>query len=163
MTERTAPKLGKFSNTVTLEVDVPAKAEGVLYALGAFSGGLTCYVQNGVLCYEYNLFEIQRTQIKAKERLPVGKAAIEVESKRVSSGRNSPMDVSLKVNGQVVAQGRVPVIASLSFTSNECLDIGSDLGSPVSRDYYDRAPFPFNGVISTTSIACPAGSPAGDR
>jgi hypothetical protein len=39
---------------VTMEVDVPEKANGVLYALGVFSGGLTCFVKDGVLNYEYN-------------------------------------------------------------------------------------------------------------
>jgi arylsulfatase len=29
--------------------------------------------------YEYNLFEIQRTHIKAKYKLPVGKQKIEIE------------------------------------------------------------------------------------
>ena len=28
-----------------------------------------CYVKDGVLCYEYNLFEIERTKIKAKDKL----------------------------------------------------------------------------------------------
>ena len=31
--------------------------------------GLTCYVMDGVLCYEYNLFIVQRTQIRAKDKL----------------------------------------------------------------------------------------------
>jgi arylsulfatase len=31
-------------------------------------------------------------------------------------------------------------------------DIGADLGSPVSVDYFDKAPFRFNGTIATTSI-----------
>ena len=42
MPEFAAPKLGKFDNTVSMDVDVPANANGVLYALGGFSGGLTC-------------------------------------------------------------------------------------------------------------------------
>jgi arylsulfatase len=33
------------------------------------------------------------------------------------------------------------------FTANDCLDIGIALGSPVSLDYYDKAPFKFNGTI----------------
>ena len=37
--------------------------------------------------------------------------------------------------------------APLTFTANDCLDIGSDLGSPVSIEYYDDAPFKFNGKI----------------
>ena len=34
----------------------------------------------------------------------------------------------------------------------DCLDVGSDLGSPVSLDYYDHAPFKFNGTIGTTKV-----------
>ena len=63
--------------------------------------------------------------------------------------------MTLKVNGQVVAQGRVPITAALAFTANDCLDIGSDLGSPVSLDYFDQAPFAFNGTIVTTKITYP--------
>jgi arylsulfatase A-like enzyme len=155
MPEFTAPKLGKVDNTVSMEVEVPANANGVLYALGGFSGGLSCYVKDGVLCYEYNLFEILRTQIKAKDKLPAGKVQIEVESKLAVPQRGAPLDVTLKVNGQVVAQGRMPVTAALGFTANDCLDLGSDLGSPVSLDYFDQAPFGFNGKIGTTKIAYP--------
>ena len=87
--ETSAPKLGKFDNTVSMEVDVPANANGVLYALGAFSGGLTVYVKDGVLNYEYNLFEISRTKIKAKDKLPTGKVKIEVESKLTVQDRRA--------------------------------------------------------------------------
>jgi arylsulfatase A-like enzyme len=152
MPEFAAPKIGKTDNTVSMDVDVPANANGVLYALGGFSGGLSCYVKDGVLCYEYNLFEILRTQIKAKDKLPVGNVKIEVVSKLVSPQRGSPLDVTLKVNGEVVAQGRAPVTAAMAFTANDCFDIGQDLGSPVSIDYYDQAPFAFNGTISKTEV-----------
>ncbi len=80
---------------------------------------------------------------------------IEVESKLVAPKPGAPLDVTLKVNGQVVAQGRVPITAALAFTANDCLDIGSDLGSPVSEDYFDQAPFAFNGKIITTKITYP--------
>ena len=33
------------------------------------------------------------------------------------------------------------------FSANDCLDIGIALGSPVSMDYYDKAPFKFDGTI----------------
>ena len=62
------------------------------------------------------------------------------------------MDVILKVNDTAVAQGQVPAAMSLHFTSNATFDIGSDQDSPVSLDYYDRAPFEFNGTIGTTKI-----------
>ena len=67
MPEFCAPALGNKPNLVTIDADIPANANGVLYKLGANSGGLTCFVEDGVLCYEYNLFIIQRTKIRAKE------------------------------------------------------------------------------------------------
>lgn len=42
--------------------------------------------------------------------------------------------------------------APLAFTANDCLDFGSDLGSPVSLDYFDKAPFKFNGILGTSTI-----------
>ena len=151
MPESAAPKLGKNSSLVTMEVDVPANANGVLYALAGFSGGITCYVKDGFLCYEFNLFEVQRTKLKSKDKLPVGKVKLEVESK-LTGKIGGPMDVSLKVNGNEVAKGQVPAAMSLHFTSNATFDVGTDLDSPVSLDYFDLAPFPFNGTIGTTTI-----------
>ena len=151
MPESAAPKLGKSSSLVTMEVDVPANANGVLYALAGFSGGITCYVKDGLLHYEFNLFEVQRTKVRSRDKLPVGKAKIEVESK-LAGAIGGPMDITLRVNGEVVGQGRVPRAMSLHFTSNATFDIGTDLDSPVSLDYYDQAPFAFNGSIGTTKI-----------
>ena len=131
---------------------IPEKANGVLYALGGFSGGLSLYVKDGVLSYEYNLFELQRTHIRAKEKLPPGKAKIEVETSYVVPKPAGPLKVVIKVNGKEAASGVVPVSAPLLFTANDCLDIGTDLGSPVSVDYYDKAPFKFNGKIESTHV-----------
>ncbi len=151
MPESAAPKLGKVSSTVTMDVEVPDNANGVLYALAGFSGGVTCYVKDGYLNYEFNLFEIQRTKIKSKDKLPKGKVKIEVESKLVDKIGGS-MNVTLKVNGSTVGQGTVPTAMSLHFTSNATFDIGTDLDSPVSLDYFDQAPFSFNGKIGKTKI-----------
>ncbi|MCC7501523.1 MAG: arylsulfatase [Flavobacteriales bacterium] len=151
MPESAAPKLGKNSSLVTMEVDVPAKANGVLYALSGFSGGITCYVKDGYLNYEFNLFEVQRTKIRSKAKLPVGKAKVEVESELVDR-IGGPMDITLRVNDAVVGQVRVPAAMSLHFGSNATFDIGTDLDSPVSLDYFDQAPFAFNGTIGKTTI-----------
>jgi arylsulfatase len=151
MPESAAPKLGKVDSLVSMEVDVPEKANGVLYALAGFSGGVTCYVKDGFLCYEFNLFEITRTKLRSKEKLPLGKVKIEVESK-LAEKIGGPMDVTLIVNGDVVAKDRVPAAMSLHFTSNATFDIGADLDSPVSLDYFDQAPFAFNGTIGKTTI-----------
>ncbi len=151
MPESAAPKLGKVSSRLTMAVDVPQNANGVLFALAGFSGGITCYIKDGILCYEFNLFEIRRTKIRSKQTLPPGQTTIEVQSTLVDK-IGGPMDVALKVNGKLVGQGRVPTAMSLHFTSNATFDIGTDRDSPVSLDYYDQAPFSFNGTIGKTEI-----------
>ena len=46
--ETSASKLGKFDRTISMEMDVPGNA-------------------NGVLVYEYNLFEVSRTKIRGND------------------------------------------------------------------------------------------------
>ena len=107
---------------------------------------------NGILSYEFNLFEVQRTKVRSKTKLPTGKVKVEVESRLVDK-IGGPMDITLRANGQVVGQGTVPAAMSLHFGSNATFDIGIDLDSPVALDYYDLAPFPFNGTVGKTTIA----------
>jgi hypothetical protein len=63
-----------------------------------------------------------------------------------------PLNVAISVGDDQVAAGTVPVSAPLLFTANDCLDIGTCLGGPVSLDYYDRAPFPFTGTINNVNV-----------
>ena len=39
-----------------------------------------------------------------------------------------------------------------AFTASESFDVGVDLGSPVSLDYFDRRPFRFNGKIEKVEV-----------
>ena len=152
MPEFCAPALGNKPNLVTILADVPANANGVLYKLGGCAGGLTCFVEDGILCYEYNLFIVQRTKIRAREKLPTGKVTIDIETTYAELRPAGPLDVTITVNGRRFAEGRVPISAPLLFTANDCLDIGVALGSPVSLDYYDKAPFKFNGTIEQMTV-----------
>lgn len=153
MPEFCAPALGNKNNVVTIEAEVPADANGVLYALGAAAGGLTCYFDDGYLCYEYNLFILQRTKIRSDAKVPPGRTTISVQTRYAEQRPAGPLDITLAVGGKAVATGQVPVSAPLLFTANDCLDIGTCLGSPVSLDYRERAPFPFEGLIDRVHVA----------
>jgi arylsulfatase len=39
-----------------------------------------------------------------------------------------------------------------AFTASESFDVGVDLGSPVSADYFDRRPFRFDGRIAAVQV-----------
>jgi len=152
MPEFCAPALGNRENTVTIDADLPPDASGVLYALGGAGGGLTCYLDGGHLVYEYNCFILMRTKVRSEQPLPAGRTQIEIRTVYADPRPGGPLDVTLSVDGTEVATGQVPVSAPLLFTANDCLDIGTCLGSPVSLDYYDRAPFPFEGTIDTVNV-----------
>jgi hypothetical protein len=77
---------------------------------------------------------------------------IEIETSYVVPKPGGPLKVILKVDGKVVAEGTVPISAPLLFTANDCLDIGIALGSPVSLDYCEKAPFKFNGTIEQVHV-----------
>lgn len=148
-----APSLGTRSNRVVIEATVPEDASGVLYKLGGAGGGLTAYVEGGVLTYEYNLFLIQRTVITASTPLPVGAVRIEIESVATEQRPAGPLQVTLRVNGDEVGSGTVPISVPLLFSANDCLDIGRAYGGPPSRAYADRMPFEFTGEIERVHIS----------
>jgi arylsulfatase len=150
--EFTAPKVGSRSNLVTIETDLDKNSKGVLYALGAYSGGLALWVENGELSYEYNLFEIERTLITSSEKLPTGNVTIEVETKKMNDKHAAPLTVEIRINGDIVANGMIPRSAQLAFTANDAFDVGRDSYSPVSEAYFDRKPFAFNGSISKFNV-----------
>jgi arylsulfatase len=152
MPEFCAPALGNRANTVDIEVELVDKSSGVLYALGGTAGGLTCYMDDGYLCYEYNLFLLERTKIRSAERLPAGRTSLKITTVYAEARPAGPLAITLAADGAEVASGQVPMSAPLLFSANDCLDIGTCLGGPVSDDYYDRAPFPFDGKIDTVTV-----------
>jgi arylsulfatase len=150
--EATAPRIAQRSNLVTIDAQVEKDTRGVLYASGCMSGGLAVWIDEGTLTYEYNLYHIDRTRIRSTSPLPSGPLKIEVESKFAAGVRNGPADIVLRVNGQVVGQGKVPRTTGYALSGNDSFDVGRDSFSPVSPLYADRAPFAFSGKIDTVTI-----------
>jgi len=150
MPEFAAPGLGRESNRVTIDAEVGENASGVIYALGGASGGRTLYMDNGELVYEYNMMIIKRYSARSKEKIAPGKNKIEVDTMIANPG--APAEVVLQVDGKEVARTTVKRTVPAVFTASETLDVGVDLGSPVSLDYFDRRPFAFNGTIKEINV-----------
>lgn len=150
MPEFTAPGLGKQSTTVTIDLEVDKNASGVLYALGGASGGLTCYMEDGHIVYEYNLMIIERYIAKTNEKLAPGKHTVVIDTTIAKPG--APAEVVITVDDKEVSKVKTKRTVPLAFTASETFDVGIDLGSPVSRDYYDRRPFAFEGTINRLDV-----------
>ena len=152
MPEFTAPAVGNTSNTVTIDLECGADASGVLYALGGAGGGLTCYMDKGQLVFEYNLMIIDRWIATSKEKIAPGKHTIVVDTTLKAPKPGAPADIVLSVDGKEVARTAVKMSVPAAFTASETFDVGVDLGSPVSRDYFDRRPFKFSGKIEQVRV-----------
>ena len=151
MPEFTAPGLGRESNTVTIDVVLNGNDSGVLYALGGASGGLTLFMQDGQLEYEYNMLLLDRYKAESTAIAP-GSHTIEVQTTFTSSDPFGPADVAIRVDGTQVASTTVERAVPAAFTASETFDVGTDLGSPISLDYADNAPFSFTGTINTVKV-----------
>jgi len=147
MPEFSAPPIGKRSNHVRIEAEFDAKASGVLYALGGTGGGLSCYMDDGYLCFEYNLMILYRSLARSKERLSAGRHTIDVHTRLEAEKPGSPAEIILSVDGNEVARTSTQMTVPGLFNASESFDVGVDLGSPVARDYFERAPFRFSGEI----------------
>ena len=152
MPEFTAPGLGRQNSKVVIDAEVGANASGVLYALGGASGGLTLFMDKGQIVYEYNMMIIERYSVRSSQRVAPGKHRIEVDTTFESPKPLAPANVVIKVDGHEVAKTTVARTVPAAFTPSESFDVGVDLGSPVSLDYFDRAPFKFNGKIHTVNV-----------
>ena len=147
MPEFTAPGLGHESSTVTIDAEIGDMATGVLYALGGSGGGLSLYMDKGKLVYEYNMMIIERYIARSASTIAPGKRRIEVTTTLESRKPLSPAEVVLKVDGQEVARTTVKRTVPAAFSASETFDVGVDLGSTVSLDYFERRPFRFDGSI----------------
>jgi arylsulfatase len=151
MPEFTAPGLGRESSHVVIDAELGANASGVLYALGGASGGLALYLDEGRLVYEYNMMIIERFIARSSGTLAPGRHRIEVDTAIAKPG--GPADVVLLADGAEVARTTVARTVPVAFTASETFDVGVDLGSPVSRDYFTRRPFGFDGKIERVDVS----------
>ena len=152
MPEFTAPGIGHANNTVTIDAELGDNASGVLYALGGAGGGLALYMDKGQLVYEYNMMIIERYVARSAAKIPAGKRRIEVTTALASAQPLAPAEVVLKVDGQEVARTTVKRTVPAAFSASETFDVGVDLGSTVSLDYFDRKPFKFDGRIEKVAV-----------
>ena len=150
MPEFAAPGLGRESNKVEMEVELSDNANGVLYALGGAGGGLTLYMDQGHLVYLYNMMIIEQYKARSAEPTAPGKHKIEVITKIAGPGK--PGTATLLVDGKEVGKAELKRTVPAAFSATETFDVGADLGSTVSLDYYDRRPFEFNGKINKVAV-----------
>ncbi len=107
-------------------------------------------MDHGNIVYEYNMMIIEQYTAKSSKPLSAGEHTIEVTTE--IKGPGEPGTVTLAVDGKEVAKTALKRTVPAAFTATETFDVGIDLGSPVSLNYYDRRPFEFTGKIKRVDV-----------
>ena len=124
-------------------VDRPEGAGGVLYASGTENSGLTVFVQDDHLVFDYNAFG-DHTIVESTLPVPVGESAIGVEFRRTGQTGTA----RLVIDGADAGSVEIPYV--MAIMSSIGPSVGQDHGSQVS-ERYDH-PFAFEGTLARLDI-----------
>jgi arylsulfatase len=140
------------SHSVTTDIEVPASgAKGVIVAQGGNMGGWSLYAHEGKLKYHYNFLAILHFDVTASSPLPAGQHQVRMEFAYDGGGVGKGAIVALYVDGKKVGEGRLARTTAFFFSMDETLEIGCDVGEPVSPDYGPRGN-EFNGKVNWVQI-----------
>jgi arylsulfatase A-like enzyme len=146
-----APPMLNKSWTITAEVELgDGPAEGMIITHGGLEGGYGLYLREGRPTFVYNFLAQERPTFAAKDPLPKGKTTLVVDFAYDGGGRGRGGTVTLRANGETLAQGRLERTIPIQFSIGEGLDIGRDSGSPVDFTY--TPPFAFTGRIGKVTV-----------
>ncbi len=142
------------NRTYTIDADVElgnSKTNGVIIAQAGRFGGWSLYMKDGKPRHEYNFFGLQKTNIGAAKPLAPGKHVIRYEFIADSPKPGTGGTCTLYVDGQKVAEGKIPQTQPFSFSADEGVDVGVDNETNVSNDYKERHN-KFTGTIKKVTI-----------
>jgi arylsulfatase len=160
LSESAVVNIKNTSHAVTADIVVPdGGARGVLIAQGGAFGGWSLYFHEGRPKYCYSFFGVQRFAVEGDAPVPAGEHQVRMEFDYDGGGLAKGGTVTLYVDGQSVAEGRVEHTQPLIFSADETADVGNETGSTVTDDY-DAESSRFTGTINWVQIDL--GEDAGD-
>jgi arylsulfatase len=122
---------------------------GVLLSSGNENAGLTVFVKDEHLWFDYNIFG-EHHVVKSNASLPTGDIRLGVAFRR---GKRDA-DATLTINGVEDATIHLPFMMRMMSTKG--ISVGRDIGSPVSLEYDGE--FPFEGRFDRVEIQLISGS-----
>jgi hypothetical protein len=141
------------SHTITADVTIPpGGASGVILSQAGRFGGWSLYLKDGKPTYSYNFVGLQRFTIAAATPVAPGKATIRYEFAYDGGGLGKGGAGTIYVNGQKVAEGRLPRTQAMIFSGDEGADVGEGGETPVVEDYGIPAPYRFTGKVARVTI-----------
>jgi arylsulfatase len=149
LAENAAPNMKNRSWSVEASLKVGDNgSEGVIFAIGGVSAGMTFYVADSKPIFDYNWFD-EHYIVKSDKPLPVDESMLRLDFNYDGEGKGKGGTASIFINNEKVAEGRIEKTVAGRF-GIDTFGIGADTGAPVTFDY--KPPFAFNGKIEKVDI-----------
>jgi arylsulfatase len=149
-----APALGARGWDMVATIGRPEGAAGVLYASGTENSGLSLFVQDDRLVFDYNCFGDHHL-VESEAAVPVGDSTVGVRFRRTGAGGEATLVIDGAPSGTVTVPFAMTIISSVGPS------VGYDHGSPVSERY--RGQFPFEGRLHRIDIDLLRGAGEADQ
>ncbi len=141
--------LRNTSYTITADVEVKDNGNGVIVCQGGRFGGLSFYLKDGKPAFTYNYLGMEATNIVATQSLKAGKYNLVYDFIYDGVGMGKGGYATITVNGNKVAEGKLPKTQPGIFSVDDLADIGVDEGTHVA-DYGKSSKF--TGKINKVQI-----------
>jgi len=120
--------------------------DGVLFAFGTMNGGMTFYIKDSQLIFDFNMF-MDHHVVHSDMKVPTGDSIVRAHFLR----QGNKGTLTLYINSKEC--GSIPIPYLLGTISSTGMDIGRDGLSPVTNDY--EGPFEFSGTIKRVIVDLP--------
>jgi arylsulfatase A-like enzyme len=138
---------------LTAQIVVPdGGAQGTIVAMGGGYGGWGLLMEKGAARFIYNLFGVKVFTTDATKPLTVGEHQVRAEFAYAGGGLAKGGAVTLYYDGEKVGEGQVGVTEPVIFSATEGLDIGHELGTPVTPNAKAEDTV-FNGEIKWVELS----------
>jgi arylsulfatase len=137
------PSIGGRSWDLDASVDRPSGAQGVLFATGTENSGVSFFVLDDRLVFDYNFFGDHHVVASAAP-VPVGRSVLSVRFRRTGKGGTA----TVVIDGESCGSVEIPTV--MRVISSVGASIGFDHGSAVSERY--EAPFAFQGTLERLDV-----------
>ena len=105
----------------------------------------------GKLHHEYNYFGLEHTNITSSNPIAAGKHTIKYDFVFDGGKPGAGGQSVLYVDGQKVAEGKIPKTQPYAYSADEGVDVGMDNETPVSSDYQEMDN-KFTGAIKRITV-----------
>ncbi len=139
-----APSPGGRGWDLTARVTRAAGDQGVVWATGSASAGLSVFVQDDRLVVDYNAFD-DHTIVASTVEVPTGDSTLGVRLTRTGSRTGT---VALTIDGEPCGTAELGFM--MRMISSLGASLGYDHGSPVSGRY--QGAYPFTGTLHDVEI-----------